>query len=298
MPTLFGVYASIRVNGKDLPQFKIEFDEVNRTAYCCIPSQAGRNYSVFWKQEEAISPYGAICGRIYFDGSNKTAEATVSDSIPGKCVERTGATISATEELPFVFADVILTDNPNAITASVIPSDIGTIRLTIQRVHKCGLSKYHARPELPAPLVQHERNRKGGHSTRLGQARLTYHQTRVRTKPYTSSDVRPFVTFIFKYRPASALIHAGIMHPSPALKPTNYARNRECNLDSEEERVQQAWAMKAKNKSSDTRSLEPQGQHAAASSHKHLVKEEQLPIAGFEKGERTHFKLDPPVLSS
>lgn len=58
--------ASICVDGLDLPYYGLEFDDETHTATCWIPSSEGKEYSVWWRQDE-IRPTTA--GFIFVDGN-------------------------------------------------------------------------------------------------------------------------------------------------------------------------------------------------------------------------------------
>lgn len=109
MPQFHGISASIICNKTDLLEYQAEFDEDTKTATCWIPSEARKNYSVRWTQEENLAPGGSITGRVYLDGSDEMVASAVSVSESGCRVERHGKCISQTEERPFMFVDVTLT---------------------------------------------------------------------------------------------------------------------------------------------------------------------------------------------
>lgn len=105
--------AGIRVDGAVLPHFQPEYDDQTRTVTCWIASQAGRKYSVCWKQEKNVAPGfgGFIAGRIFLDGSKDMSNGAVT-SFASPYTERGTAPMSSTEERPVMFAEIILTGMP------------------------------------------------------------------------------------------------------------------------------------------------------------------------------------------
>ncbi len=74
MITFRGFSVSIRAEKDDLPVFQPEFDEETNTATCWIPSQAGKEFSL-WARNDNKPPESRIRSRIegFVDGSEKAA---------------------------------------------------------------------------------------------------------------------------------------------------------------------------------------------------------------------------------
>ena len=104
MITFRGLSAAIRVDDKDLLHFQPDYDEETKKVTCWIPSEAGKEYTVWWKQDGIKMD---TAGFIYIDGNEKRAAGRFLS--PGNETLVSAAAWSATEERPFIFADIDVT---------------------------------------------------------------------------------------------------------------------------------------------------------------------------------------------
>ncbi|KAG8987963.1 hypothetical protein FRB93_004331 [Tulasnella sp. JGI-2019a] len=235
-----GISASIRVDGKDLDHYQPEFDDETKTATCWIPSEAGRCYSIRWQQDTNMGHGASAAGRIFLDGTKDMKAGAYTSFHSNRFAECHGAPISSSTERPFMFANIILTDD-HAATTSTAPLDVGSIKLTIQRVRKTGkmLPEKNRDHISGSVLVLHERSKKaGGHATQLGPIRSVQTTRTVQaSEPYSHEDHHPYVTFLFRYRPAAILEASGIMprlEPPQRILPETY--NDDAAKDADERR--------------------------------------------------------------
>ncbi|KAG8978509.1 hypothetical protein FRB95_014059 [Tulasnella sp. JGI-2019a] len=240
MVTFHDFSVNIRVNGKNLPCFQPEYDEESRTATCWIPSEAGQEYSISLTQEADICPGAGIAFQGFFDGERKAKFGTAWNSRTGQHQEQTGACTSLAKERPFMFGNIALTDDDSKVTSQTISPDLGSIKLTIKRVRRGEASLAPSYVPDPSIKVLHERSKKvGGHITQLGPVRPTLITRQYRSVPYQPSDILPWVTFIFMYRPAAVLKASGIMpheDPPEIWSSSSKPAERE-ELNEEEERA-------------------------------------------------------------
>ncbi|KAG8947171.1 hypothetical protein FRC03_001158 [Tulasnella sp. 419] len=217
-----GVCASIRVDGKDLPVYAAEKDAHKGTATCFIASEAGKAFSICLKDDDSGRPRRwALDCRLYFDGSQVPAQERLLRKNRACCKISTLIT-SATSERPLIFARIETTDNESSLT-DAIPSDPGSIRISIQRV----VVSNRSRPPLATDNIAygsqvagngivHEKSKKGGgNKTSLGPTRSIPTVSLVYVKDYSPADAEPFVNFIFRHRPAAVLKAADIIPRTP-----------------------------------------------------------------------------------
>ncbi|KIO23827.1 hypothetical protein M407DRAFT_9251 [Tulasnella calospora MUT 4182] len=205
---------SIRVNGKDLPIYQPEYDEGTKTATCWIASEQGQAYSVICQQDKSISyPTSA---KVYLDGSKTDSTRILFGKGYGRSARMRGVRVSATARCPFQFASLETTDDDAYLDR---PPDLkapGTIRVQMYRVQVTGRSSWKPNCLPKTSSMVHERSKKaGGHVTQFGKQEVSRCTPQsFSTKPYTSSDIDPWVAFEFRYRPAAILQAEGIM-PKP-----------------------------------------------------------------------------------
>jgi len=236
MITCKEVSASIRVDEVDLPHFDASFDESTNTMTCWIPSQPGKSYSVWWKQNSEVAPGGCITGRIYLDGAK--AQACGGCNYFGQETTKFGAPISHGQELAFIFAELELTEDDAQRISPEKSADLGSIKLEISRTIQGPMVQSVERPvdvnEITSGILQvHEKSKKlGGHVTKLGPVRYLPQRGFCTMLPYNVFDPRHWVLFVFKYRPAAVLQAMEIM---PGTRPSKAIEEIELSSDSESE---------------------------------------------------------------
>lgn len=74
MITFRGFSVSIRVHKNDLPVLQPEFDEETKTATCWLPTEAGKEFSL-WARNDNTPPESKIRSKVeaFVDGSEKAA---------------------------------------------------------------------------------------------------------------------------------------------------------------------------------------------------------------------------------
>ncbi|KAG9027301.1 hypothetical protein FRB95_007931 [Tulasnella sp. JGI-2019a] len=251
--------ANVRVEGKDLSCFQTEYDKDSKIATCWIPSKAGQEYSISLTQEADVCPGGYINVRGYFDGEAARKLGASYSSKTHQHHEETGARVSPSEERPFVFENIAVTDKDSEVTGHAVSPDVGTIKL----------------------------QEMGCHLTQLGPIRTAPVRRSHTSIPYQPSDTAPWVTFIFKYRPAAILEATGIIlreeslelrSPSPEpverekLNDEQERENKAEILRLEEERI--ALEQKLTTINARTQTLSSHA-HGHAMKQEHGVKQEQ-----------------------
>ncbi|KAG8960437.1 hypothetical protein FRC05_006851 [Tulasnella sp. 425] len=208
---------SIRVNGQDLPIYQPEYDQDTKTATCWIALDEGQCYTVFYQQDETFRYTTST--RVYLDGN----KAEVARALMGKgrnysgCLD--GGRVTETSRCPFEFASLRTTDDDAYLGQSFGVNAPGTIRVQMYRVRVTGDSSWEPCSVPEATSIVHEKKSKkaGGHVTRLGRQEALVQVPRYYTsKPYHASDIDPWVSFEFRYRPAAILQAEGIM-PKPQV---------------------------------------------------------------------------------
>ncbi|OJT14873.1 hypothetical protein TRAPUB_8564 [Trametes pubescens] len=184
-----------------------------RTVNCFIPSENGKRFIISWKDHGGGHHFSV---RPYIDGVR----------IPGKICKpgdqrsrQTVRTTSADTYNALQFADLKTTDDDGAAMAV---DSLGTIELRVYHVHPETRSKPFRPSTFAGVGSVHERSKKAGaHCVTLGgtvddpnlgaRARARGHRSCRLLNP----EDGPFVTFVFRYRPAVLLQAEGIM-PLPA----------------------------------------------------------------------------------
>ncbi|KAG9022563.1 hypothetical protein FRB95_014618 [Tulasnella sp. JGI-2019a] len=133
MLTFRSISASIRVDGKDLPHFQPEYDNVTNTVTCWIHSLPGKEYSI-WMRKEAETAYD-IAAHVHLDGSEDYA---TSFCLTNTSSERRRSAIpyGANKERPLVFADGVYDDqyDLSSDASSATNPNQGSIKITAQRI--------------------------------------------------------------------------------------------------------------------------------------------------------------------
>ncbi|KDQ14877.1 hypothetical protein BOTBODRAFT_174393 [Botryobasidium botryosum FD-172 SS1] len=255
MPTLRGFSAWIMSEGKELQEFKPEIQgDDDSSISCWIPSEEGKKFEVHWRDIHGGIPTSGdvnidgslVGGRLSLHGLKRTT----------LCVK--GLEISDHERQPFLFSKLQTTDDESA-NVHVGP-DFGAISLSIWRV-VIGQRKAH-KPKPRQTDVQspvHERSKKAGCHVVAFAAPEPASVRTWSTKPYSPDDAkRPFVKFVFRYRPLD-LLRANEIAPPLKPKPTQTSSNRHAVIkieDSDEEDLvddEEIQALKEKLKKMEAR---------------------------------------------
>ncbi|KAG8886457.1 hypothetical protein FRB98_001276 [Tulasnella sp. 332] len=204
--------ASVRVDGKDLPHFQLDVDADTHTATCWIPSEAGKEFSIWVKSQQPKGIHARV--HVFLDGSQKRQMVTTLGSrYPSRVMDKMA--IGLDEYSSLAFATVQTTDDDDYLLKSALPMDAGSICVTIKRIRgltrKTSTLDRAARVQELGSIIVHERSKKaGGHLTQLGPTRT--HSSRsdifLSYEPYTPADKAAYVTFIFRYRPADLVLQS------------------------------------------------------------------------------------------
>lgn len=201
-----GFHAYITVDGVELPQYDVRYDEDAETATCWIPSEAGRSFAVNWRHLES-RPF-KICGQVYIDGSK----------VGGKICSRNGSQLltqdntitSSTTTRPLLFAPIQLTDDDSYLESDGI-KDLGDIVLCMVHVEAKG-KREPTTKKLPIDEKIHERSKKAlVHRATFGEEIMRWKKIRV-TK---TKNIARLATFKFRYRSIDVLRADGIAPPNP-----------------------------------------------------------------------------------
>ncbi|KAI6118848.1 hypothetical protein EV401DRAFT_1965636 [Pisolithus croceorrhizus] len=185
-------------NNQPLPEYLVAVDEKGSRVSCWIPSEAGKQFSVHWRDHGSNVH---TCSFISLDGF----------VVPGRFLygagsaSREGVRSGPTSERPFIFAeyrDASSSENCNRNT--------GTIMLKIKRVRLEGHKRANPFQTIPDGS---SRATISGHCVGYGDERPTYEQSPStwQIKPYDRASKGSYVTFVFRYRPREFLLSQGIM---------------------------------------------------------------------------------------
>ncbi|KAI6028677.1 hypothetical protein F5J12DRAFT_390315 [Pisolithus orientalis] len=185
-------------NNQPLPEYLVAVDEKAGRVSCWIPSEAGKQFSVHWRDHGSNVH---TCSFISLDGF----------VVPGRFLygtgnaSREGVRSGPTSERPFIFAEY-----HGASSSRECNRNTGTIMLKIKRVSLDGHKR--ANPFQTIPDAG-SRATVSGHCVGYGDERPTYEQcpSTWQIKPYDKASKGSYVTFVFRYRPQDFLLSQGIM---------------------------------------------------------------------------------------
>ncbi|KAG6809879.1 hypothetical protein H0H92_014297 [Tricholoma furcatifolium] len=215
MVELNGFSAWVVVDGTELPEYGYQTDLELKQVTCWIPSQAGKEFTVCWKD-----PVGLVgtAGYLSVDGTPCGAKHMYSlAQRPFRRVDtiRKGAvSTSETTERPLSFAQIDLTDNESYLDVQASPH-LGDIRLDIFEV-KIEQGTRFVQPGMPPDQqLLHERTKKAAvqHRVKLGDEASCPEKKFVSLK-----KIRHLCAFVFRYRPFDVLKANGIMPLEKTLK--------------------------------------------------------------------------------
>ncbi|KAF9246146.1 hypothetical protein BU15DRAFT_38400, partial [Melanogaster broomeanus] len=199
MLTHRGFSAWIVSEDEQLREYLVAVDTNAHRVSCWIPSEAGKSFSVHWK-DEGTDVHS--CSFISLDGF----------VVPGRFLfghgqtSRDGIRTGPATERPFMFAE-----QPHNASDEQSSREAGTIVVKIKRVIMEG-QKSANKLQRP-PDASGSQNSLLGHRIGYGEERPTYEQypTTWQVKPYDESSKRSYVTFVFRYRSREFLLSQGIM---------------------------------------------------------------------------------------
>ncbi|KAG6376501.1 hypothetical protein JVT61DRAFT_2494 [Boletus reticuloceps] len=189
--------------GRPLPEYLIAVDRNARKVSCWIPGQAGKNFSVHWKDGGTCTH---SCAFISLDGF----------SVPGRFLFgygeafREGVRTGLNTERPFVFME-----QPNTSSGGRSNANAGTIALKIRCVTIDGSRPANKVQRLPDP------SRSQSHSLCIGYGEEgpAYEQfPRTWNVKHDGLGNRSYVTFVFRYRSRECLLSQGIMPVDDVLQ--------------------------------------------------------------------------------
>ncbi|KDQ33459.1 hypothetical protein PLEOSDRAFT_152889 [Pleurotus ostreatus PC15] len=241
MLTYRGFSAWIACEGQPLPEYLVAVEEDVRQVSCWIPSEEGKSFAVFWRDNTDPAPAPAppaqstqpaqpeqpahpidSCGFITLDGL----------VVPGRFLfgsgtaSRAGVRSGPNTEKPFVFLRVGEEEGDGGggvdASSSLKPKkDLGTIILRIRRVLR--VEGCPANPIKAVPSKVLGKRKTGDVGIGFGDDVPAYYQSPAtwEVQPYPEDahlGAASYVTFVFRYRSAEFLESQGIM-PSPRAQP-------------------------------------------------------------------------------
>jgi hypothetical protein len=198
MLTHRGFSACILSEGKPIPEYLVAVvDENPNTISCWIPSEVGKTFSVYWR-DEGTKVHS--CAFITLDGF----------VVPGRFLFgegeawRNGVRSGPQTERPFMFAQ-----RPSSGTSGQ-SKDAGSIMLKIKLVTLDGSKAANTLQDVPDLNLQ---SHPGDHCVGYGQETNTYTQSPMtwKVKPSDQHSNRSHVTFLFRYRSLEWLKAQGII---------------------------------------------------------------------------------------
>jgi len=219
MPRLADFEAWIEVEGARLPEFRVEIDEQAQTVRCWIPSEAGKNFVVHYRDHTKLH---TTAWWILADGHDKGGGFIRPGRGHGS---RDGYPVRANTWGRFQFAPIALTDDEfaGAVDEATIKS-LGTITVR-SKEGRIGETRIPGRPTSAAVVKPlHEKLKKaGGHRVQSGVEVAK----RISSRNFQWNGAQAH-EFIFQYRPKDMLQALDIM-----LRESQPADAREDDTDTE-----------------------------------------------------------------
>ncbi|KAJ3576541.1 hypothetical protein NP233_g345 [Leucocoprinus birnbaumii] len=196
MPILDGFSATMRVDGVDLPEFRIERDLERRRISCWVPSQPDKEFGVIVNSgSRARGPW--VAG-VLADGVRAYSTICLTDQSCNVGFFQKSSTVKC----PFSFAKVDLVDD-DALLHTIEATRIGEIEISCYLVE---VTNSYFRPEYSNAIADnsrvHEKSKKGL-SEHVG-----FKKEIESTQPcrfYTTQTIEFIGTFVFRYRPLAWL---------------------------------------------------------------------------------------------
>jgi hypothetical protein len=208
---LEGFSAWITVDGADLKHYNVEILDNGNKATCWIPSEAGKKFTINWRDSNRINMIG---GFIKMDGISCGGN-TINPGFVPVTIQKSSLPASSMTEKPFLFSPLELTDDDAYLDQSGASNNLGEIMIEIWRVAPIA-STAAGRMHFPEAQKVHERSKKAlAHRVKLGDEVYAPQKPTLQVKKI---DMVPLVTFVFKYRSLDMLRANGIAPTSTVQK--------------------------------------------------------------------------------
>jgi len=210
---LKGFSAWITVDGTELKHFNVEILDNGNKATCWIPSEAGKKFTVNWRDSNRDSMIG---GFIKMDGISCGGN-TINPGVLRLpvTIQKSSMPASSMTEKPFLFSPLELTDDDAYLDHGATSNNLGEIMIEIWRVTPIA-SAAASRMHFPDAQKVHERSKKAlAHRVKLGDEVYAPQKPTLQVKKI---DMVPLVTFVFKYRSLDMLRANGIAPTSTTQK--------------------------------------------------------------------------------
>ncbi|TFK69683.1 hypothetical protein BDN72DRAFT_840045 [Pluteus cervinus] len=240
MPSLGKFSAWVEVGGKHLPEFSSTVADDMQTVSCWVPSEAGEEFAVCWKDSKALY---ALEGWVTIDGNSCGGlchrKWTINQE---KSYQKNCLQTSSTAGQAFKFSTIELTDDDSDLRERPGLENLGEIKVELYEVEVLGstpIVHVPAADTLSANARVHERSKKGmGHCVGLGTA-----VTRVPTSSTKRKRIRTVATFTFRYRPLAILQANGITPIDRSNKRKASTPPQDSSDDEDEERSARIQAL-------------------------------------------------------
>ncbi|TFK69678.1 hypothetical protein BDN72DRAFT_840041 [Pluteus cervinus] len=204
MPSLGKFSAWIEVDQEHLPEFRLEVSNESSTVTCWVPSEAGKQFAVFWRDPNLQY---TLDGDVSVDGQRCAGALSEYPKEKGDVTAWTEAVATG----PFtsralVFSKIELTDDDQYLQESVGES-FGEIKLILSKAIITGTETACDQSAcIPDDVKVHERSKKGmDHRIGLGDEWI-----RTSSDMTTVESICDVATFVFRYRPLAILQANGI----------------------------------------------------------------------------------------
>ncbi|KAH7907516.1 hypothetical protein BJ138DRAFT_1104274 [Hygrophoropsis aurantiaca] len=194
-----------------LEPYGIETSPDTNTVTCWIVSEAGKKFSVNWK-DCAPSRQSDTDGVVHLDGQHCGGVVTLRTS--SLHTKKSRVRLSPTLSRDIMFSNVQLTDDDAYLERS--NADLGEVKLSLWHGVRTGDSTHNSVREVTETHKVHERTKKAGaHCVGFGDVVTT---EPIRFSKFARSTTQPAATFIFKYRGYDLLRANGIIPPPSPQK--------------------------------------------------------------------------------
>ncbi|TFK69685.1 hypothetical protein BDN72DRAFT_959380 [Pluteus cervinus] len=201
MPSLGKFSAWIEVGGKHLPEFSSTVSDDLQTVSCWIPSEAGQEFAVCWKDSNMLY---ALEGHVTVDGIPCSGFCDNRWTLNGQKVYRKDFfQTSSTAGRALMFSTIELTDDDSFLRQQPGMESLGEIKIDLYEVEVLGTAPIISQSDDPLSINAkvHERSKKGmGHHVGLGRAIGNLSASGV-----TRKRIRNVATLVFRYRPLAIL---------------------------------------------------------------------------------------------
>ncbi|KAJ8083703.1 hypothetical protein PM082_002469 [Marasmius tenuissimus] len=191
--------AWVTIEGDPVEEYKAHWSTPQKQTMCCwIPSQAGRNYQVHWRDSRRTT---ATDGLVVIDGKHCGTKTISPDLEKPDTTSKKGFRTSSDWVAPFQFAKLQTTDNESQAGPSS-SSLVGNIELLIFRV-RIKEPEVYIQQARHQDQVFYEKDVKGlQHHTTFGKAEAARERPAIGV---TLLSEVPVAKFRFYYRPIDAL---------------------------------------------------------------------------------------------